>query len=172
MKNIRKHLTFSTLYAIVMCLFITIILIYVAKVTYQRGLENLANEAALMAARRGHQRITHGDFERAKDKIQLGTLRDEAMSEKEKELTAYHEAGHALLALLLPETDPVHSVTIVPRGRALGVTQQLPMEDINNYSKTYLLNRIAILLGGRAAEDLIFQEFTTGASNSKSKWTW
>ena len=134
-------------------------------------LENLANEAALMAARRGHQRITHGDFERAKDKIQLGTLRDEAMSEKEKELTAYHEAGHALLALLLPETDPVHSVTIVPRGRALGVTQQLPMEDINNYSRTYLLNRIAILLGGRAAEDLIFQEFTTGASNDLEQAT-
>ncbi|MGB1070529.1 MAG: ATP-dependent zinc metalloprotease FtsH [Planctomycetota bacterium] len=134
-------------------------------------LENLANEAALMAARRGHQRITHGDFERAKDKIQLGTLRDEAMSEKEKELTAYHEAGHALLALLLPETDPVHSVTIVPRGRALGVTQQLPMEDINNYSKTYLLNRIAILLGGRAAEDLVFQEFTTGASNDLEQAT-
>ena len=134
-------------------------------------LENLANEAALMAARRGHQRITHGDFERAKDKIQLGTLRDEAMSEKEKELTAYHEAGHALLALLLPETDPVHSVTIVPRARALGVTQQLPMEDINNYSRTYLLNRIAILLGGRAAEDLIFQEFTTGASNDLEQAT-
>ena len=134
-------------------------------------LENLANEAALMAARRGHQRITHGDFERAKDKIQLGTLRDEAMSEKEKELTAYHEAAHALLALLLPETDPVHSVTIVPRGRALGVTQQLPMEDINNYSRTYLLNRIAILLGGRAAEDLIFQEFTTGASNDLEQAT-
>ena len=134
-------------------------------------LENLANEAALMAARRGHQRITHGDFERAKDKIQLGTLRDEAMSEKEKELTAYHEAGHALLAMLLPEADPVHSVTIVPRGRALGVTQQLPMEDINNYSKTYLLNRIAILLGGRAAEDLVFQEFTTGASNDLEQAT-
>ncbi len=134
-------------------------------------LENLANEAALMAARRGHQRITHGDFERAKDKIQLGTLRDEAMSEKEKELTAYHEAGHALLAMLLPEADPVHSVTIVPRGRALGVTQQLPMEDTNNYSKTYLLNRIAILLGGRAAEDLVFQEFTTGASNDLEQAT-
>ena len=134
-------------------------------------LENLANEAALMAARRGHQRITHGDFERAKDKIQLGTLRDEAMSEKEKELTAYHEAGHALIAMLLPETDPVHSVTIVPRGRALGVTQQLPMEDTNNYSKTYLLNRIAILLGGRAAEDLVFQEFTTGASNDLEQAT-
>ncbi|OUU22799.1 MAG: hypothetical protein CBC13_07155 [Planctomycetia bacterium TMED53] len=134
-------------------------------------LENLANEAALMAARRGHQRITHGDFERAKDKIQLGTLRDEAMSEKEKELTAYHEAGHALLAMLLPEADPVHSVTIVPRGRALGVTQQLPMEDTNNYSRTYLLNRIAILLGGRAAEDLVFQEFTTGASNDLEQAT-
>ncbi len=134
-------------------------------------LENLANEAALMAARRGHKRITQGDFDRAKDKIQLGTLRDEAMSEREKELTAYHESGHALLALLLPETDPVHSVTIVPRGRALGVTQQLPSEEIHNYSRTYLLNRIAILLGGRAAEDLVFQEFTTGAQNDLEQAT-
>ncbi len=134
-------------------------------------LENLANEAALMAARRGHKRVTHGDFDRAKDKIQLGTLRDEAMSEREKELTAYHEAGHALLAMLLPETDPVHSVTIVPRGRALGVTQQLPSEETHNYSRTYLLNRIAILLGGRAAEDLVFQEFTTGAQNDLEQAT-
>ncbi len=134
-------------------------------------LENLANEAALMAARRGHKRITHNDFESAKDKIQLGTLRDEAMSEREKELTAYHEAGHALLAMLLPETDPVHSVTIVPRGRALGVTQQLPSEETHNYSRTYLLNRIAILLGGRAAEDLVFQEFTTGAQNDLEQAT-
>ena len=134
-------------------------------------LENLANEAALMAARRGHQRITQGDFERAKDKIQLGTLRDEAMSEREKELTAYHESGHALVALLLPETDPVHSVTIVPRGRALGVTQQLPIEETHNYSRTYLLNRIVILLGGRAAEDLVFKEFTTGAQNDLEQAT-
>ncbi|MGE4631840.1 MAG: ATP-dependent zinc metalloprotease FtsH, partial [Planctomycetota bacterium] len=134
-------------------------------------LENLANEAALMAARRGHKRVTQSDFERAKDKIQLGTLRDEAMSEREKELTAYHEAGHALIALLLPETDPVHSVTIVPRGRALGVTQQLPLEETHNYSRTYLLNRIAILLGGRAAEDLIFKEFTTGAQNDLEQAT-
>ncbi|NRA74594.1 MAG: ATP-dependent zinc metalloprotease FtsH, partial [Planctomycetes bacterium] len=134
-------------------------------------LENLANEAALMAARRGHKRITQSDFERAKDKIQLGTLRDEAMSEREKELTAYHEAGHALIALLLPETDPVHSVTIIPRGRALGVTQQLPLEETHNYSRTYLLNRIAILLGGRAAEDLIFKEYTTGAQNDLEQAT-
>lgn len=134
-------------------------------------LENLANEAALMAARRGHKRITQGDFERAKDKIQLGTLRDEAMSEREKELTAYHESGHALIALLLPETDPVHSVTIVPRGRALGVTQQLPVEETHNYSRTYLLNRIVILLGGRAAEDLVFKEFTTGAQNDLEQAT-
>ncbi len=134
-------------------------------------LENLANEAALTAARSGHQRITHEDFDRAKDKIQLGTLRDEAMSEREKELTAYHEAGHALIALLLPETDPVHSVTIVPRGRALGVTQQLPIEETHNYSRTYLRNRIAILLGGRAAEDLIFNEFTTGAQNDLEQAT-
>ena len=134
-------------------------------------LENLANEGALMAARRGHDRVTHDDFERAKDKIVLGILRDESMSDRDKKICAYHEAGHALIALLLPEADPVHSVTIVPRGRALGVTQQVPAEDVHNYSRTYLTNRVVTLLGGRAAEEIIFQEFTTGAENDLQQAT-
>ena len=134
-------------------------------------LQNLANEAALMAARDGKKKIDMQCFDKAKDKILLGTLRDEAVSEREKKITAYHEAGHALLAMLLPGADPVHSVTIVPRGRALGVTQQLPSEEINNYSRTYLLNRVVILLGGRAAEELVFDERTTGAENDLQQST-
>ncbi|MFN0060014.1 MAG: ATP-dependent zinc metalloprotease FtsH [Planctomycetota bacterium] len=128
-------------------------------------LRNLANEAALLAAREGKEQVVHRDFERAKDKILLGTLRDESMNQQDKRLTAYHESGHALLALLLPGADPVQSVTIVPRGRTLGVTMQLPVEDINSYSRTYLTNRVVIMLGGRAAEELVFGEFTTGAEN-------
>ena len=134
-------------------------------------LQNLANEAALMASREGKKKIDMSCFDKAKDKILLGTLRDEAVSEREKKITAYHEAGHALLALLLPGADPVHSVTIIPRGRALGVTQQLPAEEIYNYSRTYLLNRVVILLGGRAAEELIFDERTTGAENDLQQAT-
>lgn len=134
-------------------------------------LQNLANEAALMAARSGHSEVTADDFEKAKDKIQLGTKRDESMNDHEKRVTAYHEAGHALLALLLPGADPVHSVTIVPRGRAMGVTQQLPAEDIHSYSRTYLLHRVIITLGGRAAEEIVFNEFTTGAENDLSTVT-
>ncbi|MEM7234446.1 MAG: cell division protein FtsH, partial [Planctomycetota bacterium] len=114
---------------------------------------------------------TQSQLENAKDKIILGTLRDESMTKKERVLTAYHEAGHALLALLLPEADPVQSVTIVPRGRALGVTQQTPAEEIHSYSRTYLLNRVVICLGGRAAEELVFDEFTTGAENDLQQST-
>ncbi|MGE3164706.1 MAG: ATP-dependent zinc metalloprotease FtsH [Planctomycetota bacterium] len=128
-------------------------------------LQNLANEAALMAARSGHEEVTADDFDVAKDKILLGTKRDEAMTEHAKRVTAYHESGHALLAMLLPGADPVHSVTIVPRGRAMGVTQQLPSEEMNSYSRTYLIHRAIILLGGRAAEELVFNEFTTGAEH-------
>lgn len=134
-------------------------------------LQNLANEAALLAARENKEMVTQVDFENAKDKITLGTLRDESMTEKEKVLTAYHEAGHALLAMLLPESDPVHSVTIVPRGRALGVTQQTPAEEVHSYSRTYLLNRVVIMLGGRAAEELTFEEFTTGAESDLKQST-
>ncbi len=134
-------------------------------------LQNLANEAALMAARDLKKKVDMTCFEKAKDKILLGTLRDESVSDRERKITAYHEAGHTLLALLLPGADPVHSVTIVPRGRALGVTQQLPTEDIFNYSRTYLLNRVVILLGGRAAEELVFDERTTGAENDLEQAT-
>jgi len=134
-------------------------------------LQNLANEAALMAARDGKKKVDMTCFDKAKDKILLGTLRDESVSDRERQITAYHEAGHALLALLLPGADPVHSVTIVPRGRALGVTQQLPSEEIFNYSRTYLMNRVVILLGGRAAEELVFDERTTGAENDLEQAT-
>lgn len=134
-------------------------------------LQNLANEAALMAARYGRSEVCADDFAQAKDKILLGTRRDEAMNERERRITAFHEAGHALLALLLPQADPVHSVTIVPRGRALGVTQQLPLEEIHNYSRTYLIHRVIVLLGGRAAEELTFNEFTTGAENDLQQVT-
>ncbi|MCI0651284.1 MAG: ATP-dependent zinc metalloprotease FtsH, partial [Planctomycetes bacterium] len=128
-------------------------------------LSNLANEAALLAARDGQNVVRRIDFERAKDKIMLGTLRDEKMNERDRKVTAFHEAGHAILAMLLPECDPVHSVTIVPRGRALGVTQMLPKEEAHNYTRTYLLNQVVVALGGRAAEELVFQEMTTGAEN-------
>jgi len=134
-------------------------------------LQNLANEAALMAARDGKKKVDMTCFDKAKDKILLGTLRDESVSDRERQITAYHEAGHALLALLLPGADPVHSVTIVPRGRALGVTQQLPSEEIFNYSRTYLMDRVVILLGGRAAEELVFDERTTGAENDLEQAT-
>src|SRR5690606_37575077 len=130
-------------------------------------LENLVNEAALHAARKGQDRVTMADFEAAKDKVMMGTERRSlVMSEKEKRTTAVHEAGHALVAKLLPDTDPVHKVTIIPRGRALGVTQQLPAEDRLSITREYALNRIAILMGGRVAEELAFDgQKTTGAGN-------
>jgi len=130
-------------------------------------LENLVNEAALLAARHNKDRIELADFEMAKDKVIMGTERRSlVMSEKEKRSTAVHEAGHALVAKLLPGSDPVHKVTIIPRGRALGVTQQLPVEDRLSLSKEYALNRIAVLMGGRIAEELAFDgQKTTGAGN-------
>jgi cell division protease FtsH len=127
---------------------------------------NLVNEAALTAARHGKEAVTQSDFEEAKDKIVMGLARKNAViSEKDRRVTAYHEAGHAIAATLLPETDPVHKITIIPRGRALGLTQQLPLDDRYTYSKEYILNRIKILMGGRVAEELIFGRLTTGASN-------
>jgi len=127
---------------------------------------NLVNEAALTAARHGKEAVTQQDFEEAKDKIVMGLARKNAViSEKDRRITAYHEAGHAIVATLLPETDPVHKITIIPRGRALGLTQQLPLDDRYTYSKEYILNRIKILMGGRVAEELIFGRLTTGASN-------
>jgi cell division protease FtsH len=129
-------------------------------------LENLVNEAALLAARQNKDKVFMADFETAKDKILMGIERKTILiSDKERETTAYHEAGHALVARLLPGTDPVHKVTIIPRGRALGITQQLPTEDRWNVSKSFALNQLRILMGGRVAEEIIFNQQTTGAGN-------
>ncbi len=129
-------------------------------------LENLVNEAALMAARTGAKEIDLELLEKAKDKIMMGAeRRSMIINDKEKKVTAYHEAGHALIAWLLEDTDPLHKVTIIPRGRALGLTMQLPTDDKYTHSKTYLHNTICILYGGRIAEQIIFNEITTGAGN-------
>jgi cell division protease FtsH len=129
-------------------------------------IENMVNEAALMAARRGKEKIELDDFEDAKDKVLMGTERKSMIiSEDEKKITAYHESGHTLVARLLPDTDPIHKVTIIPRGRALGLTQQLPMDEKHTYPKEHLLNNIAILMGGRAAEKIVLNTETTGAGN-------
>lgn len=129
-------------------------------------LENLVNEAALMAAREGRDEVDAAQLEKAKDKIMMGAERKSMIiNDDEKEITAYHEAGHALIAMLLPGTDPVHKVSIIPRGRALGLTMQLPADEKYTHSKSFLLNSIAILFGGRIAEKLIFNEMTTGAGN-------
>ncbi|MGH2614484.1 MAG: ATP-dependent zinc metalloprotease FtsH [Thermomicrobiales bacterium] len=128
-------------------------------------LANLVNEAALTAARRNRKEITADDFEEALDKILLGTTRTGLMNPKEREVVAYHEAGHALVAHFTPGADPLRKVSIVPRGRALGVTVQMPEEDRHNYSRTFLHGRLAMLLGGRAAEMVVYDEVTTGAEN-------
>jgi len=129
-------------------------------------LENLVNEAALMAARENKDEVDAAMLERAKDKVMMGAERKSMIiSPREKEITAYHEAGHALVARLLPGTDPIHKVTIIPRGRALGLTMQLPMDEKYTHARGYLLNSIAILFGGRVAEKLVFNEITTGAGN-------
>ena len=131
-------------------------------------LANLVNEAALLAARRNKFKVTMQDMEDAKDKVLMGTERKSmVMDEKEKELTAYHEAGHAVCSLHLPESDPLHKVTIIPRGQALGVTMQLPEKDKYSQSYTYLNSRLSILFAGRIAEEMIFgkDKVTTGASN-------
>jgi cell division protease FtsH len=135
-------------------------------------LENLVNEAALWAARQNKRQVETVDFEMAKDKILMGAERKSMMlTDEEKRVTAYHEAGHALMARLLPGTDPVHKVTIIPRGRALGVTIQLPTEDRHSYSREYLSNRLAVLMGGRVAEELVFEHVTTGAGNDLERAT-
>ena len=129
-------------------------------------IENMVNEAALMAARQGKDRVEMADFENAKDKVLMGTeRRSMIISEEEKKITAYHESGHTLVAKLLPDTDPIHKVTIIPRGRALGLTQQLPVDEKHTYPKEHLLSNIAILMGGRAAEEIILDTQTTGAGN-------
>ncbi len=127
-------------------------------------LENLVNEAALLAARKGKDIIEMDDFEESKDKVLMGTeRRSMIIKESEKQTSAYHEAGHTLVARLIPGTDPVHKVTIIPRGRALGLTQQLPVEDRQMVTKSFAEAQIAILMGGRVAEEVIFDEISTGA---------
>src|SRR5216117_28917 len=135
-------------------------------------LANLVNEAALLAARQDKKVVEMIDFENAKDKVLMGVeRRSMIIPEAEKRTTAYHEGGHALVAYLLPGADPLHKVTIIPTGRALGLTMQLPTDDRYSYSKEFLVNQITILLGGRAAEEIVFQQQTTGAGNDLEKAT-
>jgi len=129
-------------------------------------LANLVNEAALLAARNNRKQVVMDDFESSKDKVLMGKERRSLiLSEDEKKITAYHEAGHALVATMVPYADPIHKVTIIPRGMALGVTMQLPLDDKHNYSKDYLQSRLAIMMGGRVAEEIFLQRITTGAGN-------
>jgi cell division protease FtsH len=135
-------------------------------------LENLVNEAALLAARRNKDKVEMSDFELAKDKVLMGAERRSlVMSLAERRNTAYHESGHALVAILTPGADPVHKVTIIPRGMALGVTQQLPIDDRYTYSREYLMTRLSMMFGGRSAEELIFGHMTTGAGDDIEKAT-
>lgn len=135
-------------------------------------LANLVNEAALLAARKSKSKVDMPEFEEAKDKVLMGVERKSMIiSEEEKKNTAYHEAGHALVAKLTPGTDPIHKVSIIPRGRALGLTQQLPLDDRYTYSKDYLLKALNVLLGGRAAEELALHHMTTGAGNDLERAT-
>jgi cell division protease FtsH len=135
-------------------------------------LSNLANEAALWAARNNKPEVDNSDFEHAKDKVLMGAERRSILiTDDEKRTTAYHEAGHAIVAAAIEEVDPVHKVTIIPRGRALGVTQLLPTEDRHSYTKQKLVGQLAMIMGGRAAEHLIFDRYTTGASDDLKKAT-
>ena len=135
-------------------------------------LASLVNEAALNAARYNQKTVRMTDFEFAKDKVLMGSeRRSMVISNEEKQITAVHEAGHALLAVLLPNADPIHKVTIIPRGMALGLTQQLPLDDKHNYSREYLMDQIAILLGGRIAEQITNEKVTTGAGNDLERST-
>ncbi len=135
-------------------------------------LANLVNEAALLAARDDKKCVGNDDFENAKDKVLMGVERRSlVITEKEKRTTAYHEAGHALVAMKIPGTDPIHKVTIIPRGRALGVTQQLPEDERHTYPKSYLYNNLAIFMGGRVAEEICLGQMTTGAGNDIERAT-
>ena len=135
-------------------------------------LENLVNEAALLAARNNKDKVNMHDFELAKDKVMMGSeRRSMIISEEEKRNTAFHEAGHTLVAKLIPGTDPVHKVTIIPRGMALGLTQQLPIDEKYTYPRDYLLNRLTILFGGRVAEELVLNHMTTGAGDDIERAT-
>jgi cell division protease FtsH len=134
-------------------------------------LANLANEAALAAARKGESLVRSADFDEALDRITLGLEGTPLMDAEERRTVAYHEGGHALVAFLLPNVDPVNRITITPRGRSLGVTQFLPVDERRNYRRNYLLNRMAVGLGGRAAEEVVFGEITSGAQNDLQQVT-
>ncbi|UCG37886.1 MAG: ATP-dependent zinc metalloprotease FtsH, partial [bacterium] len=135
-------------------------------------LANLVNEAALLAARKDRSKVAMEDFEEAKDKVLMGTeRRSMIISDEEKRTTAFHEAGHTLVAKMIPGADPIHKVTIIPRGRALGLTQQLPIDEKHTYPKDYLTDRLAILLGGRVAEEMVLKKQTTGAGNDIERAT-
>jgi len=135
-------------------------------------LENLVNEGALLAARLGKERIEMADLEQAKDKVMMGAERRSMIIPlEERRITAFHEAGHTLVAKMIPGTDPIHKVTIIPRGRALGITQQLPVDEKHTYPKGYLLNNIAVMMGGRVAEELVLNSQTTGAGNDIERST-
>jgi cell division protease FtsH len=134
-------------------------------------LKNLVNEAALMAASREKERIEAADFDQARDKILMGIERDEVITDEEKEMIAYHEAGHALVANQMPEADPLQKVTIIPRGGSLGATEQTPEKERYNMKKSYLLDRIAIMLAGRVAEKIKFDDLSTGAGDDLKKAT-
>lgn len=134
-------------------------------------LENLANEAALIAIRKNHDRITMADFEEARDIILMGAVRGETINDMEKRITAYHEAGHTLVACELPYTDPIHKVSIIPRGMAMGVTQLLPEEDRHYYPRAYLENRLSVALAGMVAERIVFDDTSSGAQNDLKEGT-
>jgi cell division protease FtsH len=134
-------------------------------------LENLLNESALIAARKDKETISMDDLEEAKDKILMGTVREETISDMEKRITAFHEAGHALVAWKLPNTDPVHKVSILPRGFAMGVTQLLPEEDRHYYPMSYLMSKLSVALAGRVAEKIVFDDLSTGAQNDLKEAT-
>ena len=134
-------------------------------------LENMTNEAALIATRKNKDKIEMSDFEEARDIILMGSVREETINETERNITAYHEAGHALVAWNLPGTDPIHKVSIVPRGMAMGVTQLLPEEDRHYYPKTYLMNRLSVALAGRVAEKIVFNDLSSGAQNDLKEAT-
>lgn len=134
-------------------------------------LENIANEAALIAIRKNKDKIDMSDFEEARDIILMGMVREETINEMEKKITAYHEAGHALVAWELPGTDPIHKVSIIPRGLAMGVTQLLPEEDRHYYPKSYLMNKLSVALAGRVAEKIVFNDISSGAQNDLKEAT-
>jgi cell division protease FtsH len=134
-------------------------------------LKNLVNEAALLAARKNKQKVEAEDFDQAHDKILMGLEREDVIKDEDKKMVACHEAGHALLAELLPGADPLQKVTIIPRGMSLGATEQLPQEEHHNIKRSYLLNRLAIMLGGRAAEKIVFEDVSTGAADDLKKAT-